>query len=421
MPDSPQPAPRIAVIGGGAAGFFAAITAAESNPAVRVELFEKSTRFLGKVKISGGGRCNVTHACFDPSALAEHYPRGGRELRGAFHRWQPRDTIDWFEGRGVALKTEEDGRVFPVSDDSRTIIDCLIDSAREAGVVLRPGVGISSLKRHAPDFELTLTGGETRYADRVFLAPGSLRGSPLVASLESLGHTIESLAPSLFALDVRDERIRNLPGLSVENARAALAPKGKPHFGPLLVTHKGLSGPAILRLSAWEARRMRELGYRAELAVSWLCDTKPETLKTELASLRRSHGKRTVRNTPAGGLPARLWDNLVAAAGIAPDTPWGRLPRSGENALTTQLLDSRFAVIGKTMNKEEFVTCGGVRLREVDFRTMESRLVPGLHFGGECLDLDGVTGGFNFQAAWTTGFLAGRAMSAAATGDWSGS
>ena len=412
----PSPRPRsVAVIGGGAAGFFAAITAAASNPAVQVELFEKSTRFLSKVKISGGGRCNVTHACFDPAALAEHYPRGGRELRGTFHRWQPRDTMDWFEGRGVALKTEEDGRVFPVSDHSQTIVDCLIGAAREAGVILRPGIGVTSLKRYAPGFEMTLIGGETRYTDRAFLAPGSLRGSPLVASLESLGHTVEPLAPSLFSLHVSDERIRDLPGVSVESALVSLAPKGKPRQGPLLITHKGLSGPAILRLSAWEARHLQNLGYRAEIKLSWLGDSSPEAVRSEFAVLRRTHGKRAVKNSPIQGLPSRLWEKLVAAAGITPAESWAQLPRNREEALLAQLLDARFTVDGKTLNKEEFVTCGGIRLREVDFRTLESRLVPGLHFGGECLDLDGVTGGFNFQAAWTTGYLAGRAMSATTT------
>ncbi len=409
MSDSSQPAPRIAVIGGGAAGFFAAITAAESRPDARVDLFEKSSGVLAKVRISGGGRCNVTHSCFDPARLAENYPRGGRELRGAFHRWQPRDTMDWFEQRGVRLKTEPDGRVFPVSDRSQSIIDCLLQAARKAGVRIRTGTGVTALGRDDDGFELDLAGGETFRADRVFVAPGSLRGSPLVASLRELGHTIEPLAPSLFALDVRDPRIQSLPGVSVDLARVALAPKGTPRFGPLLITHKGFSGPAVLRLSAWEARRFQELGYRGELSVSWVGRTKPETLRAQFADLRRGHGKRTIKNSPPEGLPARLWENLVAAAGIGPDEPWARLSREREAALLTEVLDARFTVNGKTMNKEEFVTCGGVRLREVDFRTMESRSVPGLHFGGECLDLDGVTGGFNFQAAWTTGFLGGRA------------
>ena len=404
-----ESAPRVAVIGGGAAGFFAAINAAESRPDARVDLFEKSSGVLAKVRISGGGRCNVTHACFDPARLAENYPRGGRELRGAFHRWQPRDTMDWFERRGVRLKTEPDGRVFPVSDRSQSIIDCLLQSARKAGVRIRTGTGVIALRRDADGFELDLLGGETFRADCVFVAPGSLRGSPLVASLRELGHTIEPLAPSLFALDVRDPRIQNLPGVSVDLARVALPPRGTPRFGPLLITHKGLSGPAVLRLSAWEARRFQELGYRAELSVSWLGRTQPDTVRAQFAGLRRAHGKRTIKNSPPEGLPARLWENIAAAAGIAPDEPWSRLSREREAALLNQVLDTRFTVNGKTMNKEEFVTCGGVRLREVDFRTMESRLVPGLHFGGECLDLDGVTGGFNFQAAWSTGFLAGQA------------
>ncbi len=400
----------IAIVGGGAAGFFAAVTAAENNPSARIVLFEKSSRVLGKVKISGGGRCNVTHACFDPDALTIHYPRGGRELRGAFHRWQPSDTIDWFSGRGVELKTEADGRVFPVTNDSHTIINCLVDSARAAGVVIRTSAGIHRITRTDPGFELDMGDGDHIRAQRVFVAPGSLKNSPLVASLQDLGHTIEPLVPSLFSLHVNDERIQGLQGISVEPAAVAVRPGRKMQAGPILITHNGFSGPAILRLSAWEARRLYELNYRCDIGVSWIGDRKAESVRKDFNGLRRSHGGKAIKNLPAAGIPARLWERLLQAAGIPPAQRWSHLGRDRENALLNQLLEARFAVNGKTMNKEEFVTCGGIRLSEVDFRTMESRLVPGLHFGGECLDLDGITGGFNFQAAWTTGRLAGLAL-----------
>ncbi len=401
---------RIVIAGGGAAGFFAAIAAAETDPRAEVVLLERGSRFLGKVKISGGGRCNVTHACFDTSELSEHYPRGRRELRAAFHHWQPRDTMAWFEQRGVALKTEEDGRVFPVSDDSQTVIDCLLAAARDAGVRLETRRPVESVEQIPRGFILRASGGDEFPADRVMLAPGSLKNSPLLESLQALGHSIEPLAPSLFALNVKDPRIQDLAGISVPSTRVGLPPGGRPQSGPLLITHRGVSGPAVLKLSAWEARRFQELDYRGEIALSWLGDSGPDDVRALLDGQRESQGRRAVKNAPVPRLPARLWERLVSAAGVPSDLPWARLSRNQANALLGQLTDARFAVSGKTMNKEEFVTCGGVRLREVDFRTMESRVVPGLHFGGECLDLDGVTGGFNFQAAWTTGRLAGLAL-----------
>lgn len=402
----------IAIIGGGAAGFFAAITAAEANPDSRITIYERNRQTLAKVKISGGGRCNVTHHCFDPALLAANYPRGGRELRGAFHRWQPRDTIDWFAARNVALKTEADGRIFPTSDDSQTIIDCFHHAARKAGVELRLGLGLKELNPEPGDgFTLILSNGSTARADCVCIATGSLKTSPLAAELEKLGHTIEPLVPSLFAFNVSDPRIRGLAGLSVQNARVTVLPKSTPQTGPVLITHRGFSGPAILRLSAWEARALHTARYSFEIAVNWLGDVSEHTLREHFARLRKNSGKSYLRTKVFDTIPRRLWERLVKTAGIDSDTIWSQLPKAQENTLVSLLTDARFRVTGKTTNKEEFVTCGGIRLKEINFKTMESRKVPDLYFAGECMDIDGITGGFNFQAAWTTGRIAGLAMS----------
>ncbi|NDV63562.1 NAD(P)/FAD-dependent oxidoreductase [Puniceicoccales bacterium CK1056] len=412
---SPQQAsqkhPQIAIIGGGAAGFFCALTVAEANPDARVTIYEKGKHFLQKVKVSGGGRCNVTHSCFDPASLATFYPRGSRELRGAFHRWQPQGTIDWFSQRGVELKTEEDGRMFPVTDDSQTIIDCFMQSAREGGVVLRTGLALEKLAP-APDgsFTLGFSDGSTARADKACIACGSLKASPLSRMIQSLGHTIEPLAPSLFAFNVSDRRIIGLAGLSVQDASVRVLASSAPQSGPLLITHRGFSGPAILRLSAWEARALQEAFYEFEISINWLGNVSESQLQESFNRYRKSSGKATVKNKHPGAIPRRLWDRFMETAGVAPDTRWAQLPKDQETALARALLDSRFEVRGKTTNKEEFVTCGGVHLKEIDFRRMESRLVPGLHFAGECLDIDGLTGGFNFQAAWTAGHIAGLAM-----------
>ncbi len=407
---APEPA-EIAVIGGGAAGFFAAITAAEADPDARVSIYERGTSFLSKVRISGGGRCNVTHSCFDPAELAKNYPRGSRELRGAFHRWQPRDMIGWFEERGVKLKTEEDGRMFPITDSSQTIIDCFMKAARDAGVTTHRGIGLNAISCGANgNFTLDLTDETSARADRVCITSGSLKASTLTRSLEELGHTIEPLAPSLFAFNVSDARTEGLSGLSVQNASVHALLKSSAQTGPILITHRGFSGPAILRLSAWEARNLQARDYRFEISINWLGNVTEGLVRERLARLRSTSGKSLVKTKVFDEIPRRLWERLVETVGIASETKWSQLPKDLEAALVRELVDARFQVQGKTTNKEEFVTCGGVRLKEIDFRTMESRLVPGLHFAGECLDIDGITGGFNFQAAWTGGFIAGTAM-----------
>ncbi len=405
------PGSRIAVIGGGAAGFFAAITAAEADPSADVTVYERGNAFLSKVRVSGGGRCNVTHACFDPAELAKNYPRGSRELRGAFHRWQPQDTITWFAERGVTLKTEADGRMFPDTDSSQTIIDCFLRAASGAGVKLRKGVGLEGISRE-PDggFSLKLTDGTTAVAERICIASGSLKASPLARAVEALGHTVEPLVPSLFAFNVTDPRTEGLAGLAVRNASVSSVPKSPAQTGPILITHRGFSGPAILRLSAWEARRFHGEDYRFEIAINWLGSVSAQQLRELFSRLRSGSGKSLVKNRYPEEIPRRLWERSLEAASIPAETQWSQLPKDRETALVGELTDARFQVLGKTTNKEEFVTCGGVRLKEIDFRTMESKLVPGLHFAGECLDIDGITGGFNFQAAWTGGRIAGLAM-----------
>ena len=402
---------QIAIIGGGAAGFFSAITAAEADPSAAVTIYEKGNDFLTKVRISGGGRCNVTHACFDAGLLSKNYPRGSRELRGAFHRWQPQDTVAWFSARGVELKTEADGRMFPVTDSSQTIIDCFLKSARDAGITLKTGTGVAVTSRH-PDqgFALTLSNGETIQADKVCITSGSLKASPLTRAIEALGHTVEPLAPSLFAFNVTDPRLDGLAGLAVRMATIKTIPKSPAQTGPLLITHRGLSGPAILRLSAWEARRFQENDYHLEISVNWMGNVSENELRQRFAEFRSDSGKTLVKNRSPEEIPRRLWERMLETTAISATTQWSQLPKDRENALLREITDARFQVLGKTTNKDEFVTCGGVRLREIDFRTMESKTIPGLHFAGECLDIDGITGGFNFQAAWTTGRIAGLAM-----------
>jgi predicted Rossmann fold flavoprotein len=402
---------KITIIGGGAAGFFAAITAAEADPSAEVTVYEKGNAFLTKVKISGGGRCNVTHACFDPALLSKNYPRGSRELRGAFHEWQPEDTVEWFAARGVELKAEADGRMFPVTDSSQTIIDCFMKSARDAGVILKTGIALHELQvdPHGT-FSLHFSNGETVRADKVCITSGSLKASPLTRAIESLGHSIEPLVPSLFAFNIPDARLDELAGLSVQDASVKTIPKSPVQSGPVLITHRGLSGPAILRLSAWEARRFAEQDYAVEISINWLGKTSDEDLRETFSNNRSESGKSLVKNKVPAGLPRRLWERLLESSIIAPETQWSQLTKDRENALVQQLTDCRFQVKGKTTNKDEFVTCGGVKLNEIDFLRMESRIVPGLHFAGECLDIDGITGGFNFQAAWTGGHIAGLAM-----------
>jgi len=427
---APVPTCDVVVVGGGAAGMFAAITCAEATPGLRVVVLEKGVTPLAKVRISGGGRCNVTHACFEAKALVGNYPRGGRELLGPFHRWGAWDMVEWFESRGVKLKIEEDGRMFPITDSSRTIVDCLIQSARLAGVELRTGLALATARKVAlakrpasdmpdpgknggrptvGDFELGLSDGGHLGCVRLLIACGGLKPGPLIELIRSFGHTITPLAPSLFTFHIQDARIDGLPGLSVPRAEVSIPGTGFLHTGPVLITHWGLSGPAILKLSAWAAGWAQAQAYRFTVRVNWTGEP-VKSVAVAMDGARRNSANRRVANAPILELPGRLWERLLVAAGIPDSTPWSQLRREQATALLVQLTACDLPVTGKSMFKEEFVTCGGVSLKEIDFKTMESRLVPGLHFAGEVLDIDGVTGGFNFQAAWTGGRLAGLAM-----------
>lgn len=401
---------HVVVIGGGAAGFFAAITCAEAlKGRGKVTLLEATQHLLAKVRISGGGRCNVTHNCFDPAELAKRYPRGGRELLGAFHRWQPRDTLGWFAQRGVAIKAEADGRMFPVTDDSATIIDCLQRAAKSAGVDIRTSAAVKAVERAEDGHFAVKLAHEALEADRVILACGGGSAAGGHALAASLGHAIEPPVPSLFTFNIRHRLLADLAGLSVEDAAVWVDGLKLRERGPVLITHTGLSGPGILKLSAWGARLLAERGYQFPLKVSFVPGSEPAKVAAELATLRTREARKQVTTWNPFGIPSRLWERLVEVAGVPSDMTWANLSAPQAQSLVGWLTAAEQPVTGKSTHKEEFVTCGGVRLREVDFRTMGSKVTPGLHFAGEVLDIDGVTGGFNFQAAWTTGWLAGRA------------
>lgn len=401
----------VVIVGGGAAGYFAAIHCAENNPALRIIILERGRRVLTKVLVSGGGRCNVTHSCFDPRELIKRYPRGDRELLGPFHSWQPQDTVNWFEARGVAIKTEADGRMFPTTDRSETIADCLMAAARSAGVELATARGVSGLERgNDGGFRIACPNEPLLTAKRVMIATGGLKAGPMMDALTGFGHTIKPLAPSLFTFQIDDPRLADLQGLSVASVGVSVPGTKLSESGPMLITHWGLSGPAVLKLSAWGARELHGLGYHFMCRVNWAGARRAEEVMEKLRTMKHRDGRKRIIGTTMFDLPRRIWERLVAAAGISDTQTWSQ--GSGDNlkALAGQVSAGEFQVTGKSMNKEEFVTCGGVNLKEVNFKTMESRLVPGLYFGGEVLDIDAITGGYNFQAAWTTGRLAGLAM-----------
>jgi predicted Rossmann fold flavoprotein len=403
---------RIVIAGGGAAGFFAALACAETaRGGAEVLILEKSSHFLSKVKISGGGRCNVTHAEFDAREFSKRYPRGERALISAFSAFQAGDTVAWFEERGVKLKIESDGRMFPTTDSSQTIIDCLLNSARQAGIKLKTNCGVeTAVKRAGGGFELALSNGEQLSCDKLLLAIGGCRTPALGQLAVSLGHQLEPPVPSLFTFHVATPWLRTLAGISVERVEASVPESKLREQGAILITHWGVSGPAILRLSAWGARALHERNYTFTLQINWLPDLNDKMIMDEFQSRQKSQPAKLVANWPIAPLPARLWEQLVLAAGVAEDLRWSGFSRAGQHQLIQQLLRSEFPVTGKSLNKDEFVTCGGVRLNEVNFKTMESKICPGLYFAGEVLDIDGITGGFNFQSAWTTGWIAGRAM-----------
>ncbi len=409
MPTTPY---DLIIAGGGAAGFFGALAFLEARPSAHALLLERGRALLGKVKISGGGRCNVTHAQFDPARLVESYPRGGKELRGPFTRFQPRDTVIWFERRGVRLKTEPDGRMFPVTDQSQTIIDCFLDEAGRAGLEIITQAPVERIATAPEGFTVRCRSGEEYLARRVLLATGGETGGFALAA--SLGHTIVPPVPSLFTFALSDLRLAGLAGVSVAEVHLRLEVGGR-HFeqrGPLLVTHWGLSGPAVLKLSAWAARELSAAGYSAALRINFQPGRNTDqVIQSLLAYKERFPGLPAGGRDPDGRIPARLWQRLVEAAGIPAVLTWRDCAKNRLARLAEEISAGKYQVQGKGQFKEEFVTCGGVSLREVHFKTMESKIVPGLYLAGEVLDIDGVTGGFNFQSAWTTGWIAG--MSAA--------
>lgn len=413
---------RIVIVGGGAAGFFAACSAAKTNQNASVILLEASRQLLAKVRISGGGRCNVTHALFDTKSFIQNYPRGSKALLGAFSRFQAQDTVKWFAHAGVQLKTEADGRMFPVTDNSETIVDCLIKTALAYNVEIRTGspvvsVNYRELEENSQDeedksrFEILLKSGEMLRCDKLLLTTGSNPVGYRIA--KKFGHQIEPTVPSLFTFNILDKELRELAGVSVNPVQIRLSVSGKPQLeqtGPLLITHWGLSGPAVLKLSAWGARRFHESRYKGTVTINWLPDSNQDQLRKELIVVRQEFGKRAIALHRGIKLPHRLWQYLISRAGIDKDTRWAELTKQAFNKLVQELNQGQYSISGKGVFKDEFVTCGGIKLKEVNFKTMESRLVKGLYFAGEILDIDGVTGGFNFQSAWTTAYLAGLAM-----------
>jgi predicted Rossmann fold flavoprotein len=398
---------KLIVIGGGAAGFFAAINAAAINPELEVLILEGSNNVLQKVKVSGGGRCNVTHACFTPNELIEFYPRGRQELRGPFHQFMTGDTMEWFENRGVPLKIEDDNRIFPESNSSQTIIDCFLESAKSAGVKVQTSTRVEGIQKDNDKFKIK-TALEDFIADYLLIATGS--NVKVWRMLEGFGHTIVDPVPSLFTFNIFDNRIKDIPGISVPKATVKVVDSKLEAQGPLLITHWGLSGPGILKLSAWGAVELYQKGYSFEIEVNWL-STKLETVLNILKSIKRDQAKKQVIVRSAfSDIPKRLWEQFVLAAEISPKTHWAQLSNKDLENLTTQLAKNKFTVSGKSTFKEEFVTAGGINLKEVDFKRFESKLHKNLFFAGEVLNIDAITGGFNFQNAWTGGWIVANSV-----------
>jgi predicted Rossmann fold flavoprotein len=403
---------HLIIIGGGAAGIFSAVNAARLCPGLRVTVLEKTGKLLSKVKVSGGGRCNVTHACFDIREMSGRYPRGGQFVRKALYRWGVSDTVDWFRERGIALKTETDGRMFPVTDSSQTIIDCLMQEANRYGVEIRMHAEVKEMELVADDvgaaktggrFQLLLADGRRLTADFVCIACGGYPKSGMFDWIRKLEHSIEAPVPSLFTFNMPGNPITQLMGVSAPDVQVNIRGSGLVERGPLLITHWGLSGPVVLRLSAWGARELAAGAYRFGIRVNWLPD---QPVRERMQQARFEWAARLVRTANPFNLPQRLWEYWVAAADIPAGLRWADLPMRDQNKLGGFIWAAEYAIVGKTTFKEEFVTAGGVRLAEVDPLTCQSRKVEGLYFAGEILDVDGITGGYNFQHAWTSGWIA---------------
>ncbi|HWV66502.1 NAD(P)/FAD-dependent oxidoreductase, partial [Chitinophaga sp.] len=401
---------RLVIAGGGAAGFFCAVNAARLSPGLEVVLLEKTGKLLSKVKVSGGGRCNVTHNAPDITYMAKRYPRGQNFVKKSFSRFFVPDTIAWFRERGVVLKAEEDGRMFPVTDDSQTIIDCLLREADKYHLTIRTHTEVTSFKKDNDGrWRLQLQQGPDLMADYLCIAAGGYAQAAKFAWLEQTGHSIVPPAPSLFTFNMPGNPVTSLMGVATI-AQVKVAGTKLQEQGPLLITHWGMSGPAVLRLSAWGARELQQLQYTFTAIVNWIPSYNENTLREQWQDLRFELGKQKIYNKNPFGLPQRLWQFLLQQAGVGEEMRWADVPAKDQNRLMKLLVGMEFPVKGKTTFKEEFVTCGGVTLSEIDPATMESRLVPNLFFAGEVMDVDGITGGFNFQHAWTSGFVAAGAI-----------
>ena len=405
----------IIIVGGGAAGFFTAINIVEKNPKLKVAILERGKNVLEKVRISGGGRCNVTHACFEPNELVKFYPRGEKELRGPFHQFCSGDTIEWFEKHGVALKIEDDGRMFPISNSSQTIIDCFINATQKLGISVLTGQSVQTIFTPEVSGEKLWkieTQTENYLAEKLILATGS---NPKIWDLiQDFGHSIVAPVPSLFTFNIKDSRIKDLPGVS---ALATIKVKDTKLIatGPLLITHWGMSGPAILKLSAWGARILADKNYQFTIYVNWLNDLELDEVEKILKDLKLEHAKKSVSKKSPFEFPNRLWESIVLASGIDTATAlgitkWADLTKIQLQNLANQLTNASFQVNGKSTFKEEFVTAGGINLKEINFKTMESKLHSNLYFAGEIVNIDAITGGFNFQNAWTSGFIVAEAV-----------
>jgi predicted Rossmann fold flavoprotein len=396
----------IIIVGGGAAGFFTAITIVEKNPKLKVAILERGQEVLSKVRISGGGRCNVTHACFVPNDLVKFYPRGEKELRGPFHQFCTGDTIEWFEKHGVELKIEDDGRMFPVSNSSQTIIDCFLSATQKLGIDIVTGQSVQSIFK-AETYWKVETNHDAYSCQKLIMTTGS--NPKIWEMLTEIGHSIVPPVPSLFTFNIKDKRIKDLMGVSawttvkVKNSKLEAS-------GPLLITHWGMSGPGILRLSAWGARDLADKKYQFAIQVNWLNDLTLEETEEKLKELKLEHSKKAVSKKSPFEFPNRLWESLVFASDISEETKWADLTKKQLQNLVLQLTQGEFQVNGKSTFKEEFVTAGGIDLKEINFKTMESKLHANLYFAGEILNIDAITGGFNFQNAWTGGFIIGEAI-----------
>jgi predicted Rossmann fold flavoprotein len=399
----------IIIIGGGAAGFFAAASSAENNPGNNVIILEKGNMVLSKVKISGGGRCNVTNTCTDPAELIKYYPRGGKELLSPFHRFSSGNIIEWFERHGVKLKTEPDGRIFPVSDDSQTIVDCLNNTVQKAGIKVLKQNGVTKIQKDAKGDWIITTSEKEFHVNAVIICSGS--SGSVWKMIESIGHTIEPPVPSLFTFIINDKRIKNIPGISVKNTDIKIEGTKLKSVGPILITHWGMSGPGILKVSAWGAKELHKMDYKFKLRINWLSGVNQESAKELLIKIKNSNLTRRIYSFSPFEIPLRLWERLLEYINLDKDLKWNNISQNLITNLASELTDSCFNVSGKSTFKEEFVTCGGVRRSEIDFKNMESKLNKGLFFAGEVIDIDAVTGGFNFQAAWTTGWIAGISAS----------